>query len=48
MERSQFVERLHLSKVVFVMIRVFKLQQNSSKNDIMTLLFPEVIPQKKQ
>ena len=48
MKRSQFVKRLHLMKVVFVMIRVFKLQQNSSKNDSMTLLFPEVIPQKIQ
>ena len=47
MKRSQFVKRLHLMKVVFVMIRVFELQQNSSKNDIMTLLFPDVIPQKK-
>ena len=48
MKRSQFVKRLHFMKVVFVMIRVFKLQQNSSKNDIMTLVFPEVIPQKIQ
>ena len=48
MKRSQFVKRLLLMKVVFVMIRVFKLQQISSKNDIMTLLFLEVIPQKIQ
>ena len=48
MKRSQFVKRLPLMKVVFVMIRVFKLQQISSKNDIMTLLFLEVIPQKIQ
>ena len=46
MRRIQFVKRLRLMKVIFVMIRVFKLQQKSSKNDIMTLRFPEVFPQK--